>query len=84
MAGYGTAAAQIALEVPGAGLYIGPNHYHETHDYYDGPAVYGYDGDDRYYDDAYRARSHQKRVDRIVCGRHFYWDGNACQPGRRP
>jgi hypothetical protein len=26
----------------------------------------------------------ERRRDRTVCGRYSYWDGNACQPGRRP
>jgi hypothetical protein len=28
--------------------------------------------------------SRERRTDRIVCGRYSYFDGNACQPGRRP
>jgi hypothetical protein len=87
MAGYGTAAAQVAVEIPGAGLYIGPT-YHYDDDYYydDGPTVYRYRHyrHYRYYDDSYRTRSHQRRVDRSTCPRHHYWDGNACQLGRRP
>ena len=79
MSGYGTAVAQVAIEVPGAGVYIGPN-YHEG-DYYRsyGPRYRGY----RYYDDGYRWR-HRRRSDFNLCGRYAYWDGNACQPGRRP
>jgi hypothetical protein len=37
-----------------------------------------------YYDGAYGTRARERRRDRIVCGRYSYWDGNACQPGRRP
>jgi len=76
MTGYGTAVAQVAIEVPGAGVYVGP-----TYDgYYYGPRYYrGY----RYYDDnPYRARR-ERRNDFRNCGRYAYWDGNACQPGRR-
>jgi hypothetical protein len=38
----------------------------------------------RYYYDGYRTRGRERRRDRIVCGRNSYWDGSACQPGRRP
>lgn len=78
MSGYGTAVAQVAIEVPGFGVYLGPTY--DDDDYY-APRYYrGY----RYYDDGYRTRAHERRVDRGLCGRHAYFDGNACQPGRRP
>jgi hypothetical protein len=82
MSAYGTAVAQVVIEGPRAGVYIGPT-YHD--DYYD----YGYDRryyryrEYRYYDD-YPARVRERRNDRIICGRYSYWDGNACQLGRRP
>jgi hypothetical protein len=79
MSGYGTAIAQVAIEVPGAGVYVGPT-YHEDDDYYTRRYHRGY----RDYDDAYRTRAHERRVDRNLCGRYAYFDGNACQPGRRP
>src|SRR5262249_35325890 len=45
-----------------------------------------YDRSDRYYRfyDYPHRRAQQRRVDRNLCGRYAYWDGNACQPGRRP
>jgi hypothetical protein len=82
MLGHGIAVAQVAIEVPGAGVYVGPNYYDDDDDYYysDRPRYYrGY----RYYDDSYRWRRNL-RSDRNLCGRYAYWDGNACQPGRRP
>ena len=78
MSGYSTAVAQVAFEVPGAGIYIGPTYPDD--DYYDSRRYYhGY----RYYDGGHRWRR-QLRSDRNLCGRHAYFDGNACQPGRRP
>ena len=83
MVGYGTAAAQVALEFPGAGVYVGPGYYYDDdyyHDdrYYYGP-TYGYHRDRR------DSRSgHERRRDRTVCGRYSYFDGSNCQPGRRP
>ena len=81
MSGYGTAIAQIAIEVPGAGVYVGPT-YHDDDDYYSRRDYRDYRGY-RYYDDTYR-RGRQLRSDRNLCGRHAHFDGNACQPGRRP
>jgi hypothetical protein len=85
MAGYGTAAAQVTIEVPGAGVYIGPG-YDDDYDYYeyDRRRVYGYYRGYRYDDDTHRTRARERRNDRIICGRYSYWDGSACQPGRRP
>ena len=78
MSGYGTAFAQVAIEVPGAGVYVGPTYYDDDHN---GRRYYrGY----RYYDDTYSTRARERRTDRNLCGRRGYWDGNACQPGRRP
>jgi hypothetical protein len=81
MSGYGTAVSQVAIEVPGAGVYVGPT-YHDDDDYYSGRYYRGY----RYYDDTYGTyhRGRQLRSDRNLCGRHAYFDGNACQSGRRP
>ena len=80
MSGYGAAVAQVAIEVPGAGVYVGPNYYDDDDYYSDRPSYYrGY----RYYDDGYRWRR-ELRSDRNLCGDYAYWDGNACQPGRRP
>ena len=31
MSGYGTAAAQVAIEIPGAGLYLGPTYDDDDH-----------------------------------------------------
>jgi hypothetical protein len=77
MSGYGTAVAQVAIEVPGAGVYVGPTYYDDDY----APRYYR---DHRYYDDAYETRARERRNDRNLCGRYAYWDGNACQPGRRP
>ena len=77
MSGYGTAVAQVAIEVPGAGVYVGPTYYDDDY----APRYYR---DYRYYDDAYETRARERRNDRNLCGRYAYWDGNACQPGRRP
>ena len=83
LAGYGTAAAQVAIEIPGAGVYVGPG-YDRYDDYeYRGRRVYGYYGYDRY-DDAYRGRGRERHLDRTKCGRSAYWDGQACLPGWRP
>ena len=80
MSGYGTAAAQVAIGVPGVGFYFGPTYHDDDYDYSHGPRYYrGY----RYYDDTYRG-GRQLRSDRNLCGRYAYFDGNACQPGRRP
>lgn len=79
VAGYGVAIAQVAIEVPGAGVYIGPT-YHDDDDY-DSRRYYR---GDRHYGYGYRSRAHERRVDRNLCGRYAYFDGNACQPGRRP
>ena len=76
MWGYGTAVAQVAVEVPGAGVYVGPTYY----DGY-GPRYYR---DYRYYDDYSYRSSHERRSDFEKCGRYSYWDGDACKPGRRP
>ena len=79
--GYGTAAAQVAIGVPGAGFYFGPTYHDDDDDYSHGRRQYrGY----RYYDDDnYRGRR-QLRSDYNLCGRNAHHDGNACQPGRRP
>ena len=81
MSGYGTAAAQFGIQIPGAGVYVGPNYYYDddNDDYSRGNRYYrGY----RHHDDTYRGR--QLRSDRNLCGRNAYHDGNACQLGRRP
>lgn len=79
---YGTAGAQVAIEVPGAGVYVGPT-YHDDDDYYYSNRPRSYRGYGYYYDNAY-GRRRNLRSDRNLCGRYSYWDGNACQPGRRP
>jgi hypothetical protein len=84
--GYGIASAQVAIEIPGAGVYFGPNyHDDDDDDFYDyrDRRVYRYYGSDRY--DDYRAtKRRERRNDFAMCGRYSYWDGNACQLGRRP
>ncbi|MFZ1101300.1 MAG: hypothetical protein WAN86_00185 [Hyphomicrobiaceae bacterium] len=82
--GHGIASAQVAIELPGGGVYFGPNYYDDDDDYdYRDRRVYRYYGDDRYDDDTYRGRR-QLRSDFNQCGYNAYWDGNACQLGRRP
>jgi hypothetical protein len=76
--GYGASVAQVAIEVPGASVYVGQTHYDD--DYY----TRRYYRDYRYYDNAYETRARERRNDRNLCGRYAYWDGNSCQPGRRP
>ena len=56
-------------------------------DIYGGPAYsYGYGpAEDHGYDaDADPTRAPELRSDFDQCGRYSYWDGNACQLGRRP
>lgn len=80
IAGYGTASAQLAIETPAGGVYVGPT-YHNDY-YYEpyGPRVYGYYESDR----GYRLRDRQSFRDRQKCGRRAYWDGQTCLPGFRP
>jgi len=79
--GYGTAAAQFAIETPAGGVYVGPNYYYDD-DYYRpyGPRVYGYYGYDRGYD----VRRRDRYQDRQRCGSNAYWNGQVCVAGRRP
>jgi hypothetical protein len=69
-AGYGAASAQVAIETPNGGVYIGP-----TYD----PYYYGY------YDtyDGYDVRARNRYRDRDLCGRNAHWNGEVCLPGRR-
>ena len=79
ISGYSAAVAQVAIEIPGAGVYLGPAYHHDDYYNYDRRHYYrGY----RYYDDTYRT-GRPLRSDRHLCGRNAYWDGNACQLGRR-
>lgn len=82
VAGFGAANAQVAIETPRGGVYIGPSDYYYNDYYYQpyGPRVYGY----TYYDDGYDRRSRQSWRDRQKCGRRAYWDGQTCIPGYRP
>jgi len=80
VAGFAPANAQLAIEVPGAGVYVGPtyqdDYYYEPY----GPRVYGYSD----YDRGYRNRARERYSDREKCGRRAYWDGQVCLPGYRP
>ena len=84
IAGFAPANAQLAIEVPGAGVYVGPTYYDNYYDdrYYEpyGPRVYGYSRYDRGYD----VRARERYSDRQRCGRNAYWDGQACIAGFRP
>ena len=82
ISGYGTAVAQFGIQIPGAGVYVGPNYYYDDDD--DDSRGRRYYRGYRYYDDDnYRGRR-QMRSDYNLCGRNGHHDGNACQPGRRP
>ena len=83
IAGYGTASAQVAIEIPGAGVYVGPGYDDGYYSEYGSRRAYGYRSY-RYDDDGYHGRAGERRSDFQRCGRYSYWDGNACQPGRRP
>jgi hypothetical protein len=83
MAGYGTAAAQVAIEIPGAGVYVGPGYDDGYYSEYGGRRTYGYRSY-RYYDDAYDTRARERHLDRGRCGRNAFWNGEACVAGRRP
>jgi hypothetical protein len=76
------ASAQLAIETPAGGIYVGPNSYYHDDYYYEpyGPRVYGYTYRDRGYDTRYRERYR----DRERCGRGMYWDGQNCVAGFRP
>jgi hypothetical protein len=82
LAFHGTASAQLAIETPAGGVYVGPSYYNDY--YYEpyGPRVYGYYYDD--YDRGYRTRARERYSDRQKCGRRAYWDGQTCLPGYRP
>jgi hypothetical protein len=82
LAGSGIAAAQVAIETPRGGVYLGPT-YHYDYGYYEpyGPPVYGY------YDPYYSGRSVRARerfTDRERCGYNAHWDGQQCVAGSRP
>ncbi len=79
LTGHTAASAQVAIEVPGAGVYVGPTYYDEYYEPY-GPRVYGY----YEYDRGYHARTRERHSDRQKCGRRAYWDGQTCLPGYRP
>ena len=80
-AGLGAANAQIAIETPAGGVYVGPSHYDDGY-YYEpyGRRAYGYSGYDRGYD----SRARERYSDRQRCGRNAHWDGQVCVAGRRP
>ncbi len=75
------ASAQLAIETPAGGIYVGPNSYYYDDYYYEpyGPRVYGYTY--REYDGR---RTTERYRDRQKCGRRAYWDGQTCVPGFRP
>jgi hypothetical protein len=69
-AGYGAASAQVAIETPRGGVYVGPAYdpyYYDEYGYYDG----------------YEVRSRQRYRDRTLCGWNAHWNGEVCLPGRR-
>jgi hypothetical protein len=76
------ASAQLAIETPAGGIYVGPNNYYDDH--YSrpyGPRVYGYSYNDRGYSGHdYR----QRREDYGRCGPNSHWDGQGCSAGVRP
>ena len=72
IAGHGAASAQIAVETPRGGLYIGP-----SYDPYYSDDDYGYG-----YYDGYEVRTRQRYQDRTLCGWNAHWNGEVCLPGR--
>lgn len=76
------ANAQLAIETPAGGVYVGPGPYYYDGYYYEpyGPRVYGY----TYYDRGYEVRARDRYRDRQRCGRNAYWDGQQCVAGFRP
>jgi len=83
LSGFGAANAQLVIETPPAGVYVGPaynDYYYYDDDYAPGPRVYGY------YDYApgYGTRARERFSDRERCGRGAHWDGQQCVAGRRP
>ena len=83
IAGFGAASAQVAIETPAGGVYVGPaynDHYYDRYYYEPGPRVYGY------YDYApgYGTRARERYSDRQRCGRGSHWDGQVCVAGPRP
>ena len=80
-AGLSAANAQIAIETPAGGVYVGPTYYNDGY-YYEpyGQRAYGYYG----YDRGYHNRSTERYRDRQRCGRGAHWDGQRCVAGFRP
>jgi hypothetical protein len=75
------ASAQLAIETPAGGIYVGPNNYYDDYYYRPyGPRVYGY----TYHDRGYGVRGRERYRDRQRCGRNAYWDGQTCVAGFRP
>jgi hypothetical protein len=80
IASYGSAVAQIVIEGPSAGVYVGPPSagppYDDNYTYRARPRVYGYY---RYYadpDDGDVVVSEPRY--RSSCGPYRYWNGDRC------
>jgi hypothetical protein len=80
-AGLGAANAQLAIETPAGGVYVGPAYSDRYYyDYYEpGPRAYGY----YEYDRGYGTRARERYSDRQRCGRGSHWDGQQCVAGYR-
>jgi hypothetical protein len=80
--GMGAASAQLAIETPAGGVYVGPAYHNYYYDGYYGPGPRAYG----YYDYApgYSTRARDRYQDRQRCGRNAYWNGQVCIAGRRP
>lgn len=82
-AGIGAANAQLAIETPAGGVYVGPaynDYYYDRYYYEPAPRAYGYYD----YDPGYGTRAREHYQDRQRCGRNAFWDGQQCVAGRRP
>ena len=80
LVGYGTAMAQVVIETPPAGVYVGPSYNADYYTYDRDTRVYGYT---RYYrdddDDVVVVRPGYRNG----CGTYRYWNGDRCVDARR-
>jgi hypothetical protein len=83
VAGYGSATAQLVIETPSAGVYVGTPNTYDSRYYTDrrAPRVYGYTRGYRYDedDDAVAIRPNGPGG----CGTYYYWNGDRCVDARR-
>ena len=83
VAGYGSATAQLVIETPPAGVYVGTPNAYDSGYYTDrrGPRVYGYNARiiAMTSDDAVAIRPNGPGG----CGTYYYWNGDRCVDARR-